>query len=148
MAVKIFEEFPGLKVSGKRKVNTWINYCVSLEHWKAGAINIILVNDKQLLEINRNYLHHNYYTDIITFNYNQKDVISGDLYISIERIVENAKHFSVSEVNELLRVIIHGVLHLMGYDDKKKMEQEIMREKEDLYLQNIEEGSIKIHGKI
>ena len=148
MAVRIFEEIPGLKVSGKRQVNAWIKDCVRKEHRKAGTINIILVSDKRLLEINRTYLNHNYYTDIITFNYNQKDVISGDLYISLKRVIENAKEFNISEVNELLRVIIHGVLHLIGYNDKKKNEQGIMRGKEDLYLKGIEEGGIKIHGKI
>ena len=101
-----------------------------------------------MLEINRTFLNHNYYTDIVTFNYNQEDHISGDLYISIERVVENAKEFCIPEVNELLRVVIHGVLHLMGYDDKKKRDQQIMRGKEDVYLQSIDEARIKIHGKV
>ena len=148
MAVRIFEEIPGLEISGKRRVYTWIHNCAGQEHWEVGALNIILVTDERLLEINRTFLHHNYYTDIVTFNYNQEDCISGDLYISIERVAENAKKFRIPVINELLRVMIHGVLHLMGYDDKKKMDRQIMREKEDVYLQSIEEGRIKIHGKV
>lgn len=148
MSVRVFEEIKGLKISGKRQINAWINRCARNEKWKVGDVNIILVTDEQLLKINRTYLNHNFYTDIITFNYNQEDVISGDLYISIERVIENAKERRISVENELLRVMIHGVLHLMGYDDKKKTEQEIMRGKEDLYLQIIEEGGIKIHGNI
>ncbi len=101
-------------------------------------INIIFCSDKFLLKINRKFLHHNFFTDIITFNYSETDnSIEGELYISIDRIKENADKLHKTFNNELSRVIIHGVLHLCGYNDKRKEEKDQMREMEDRYLQSI-----------
>jgi probable rRNA maturation factor len=86
------------------------------------------------LEINIEYLKHNYYTDIITFNYVEGNIISGDLFISVDRVKENSTEFNTSLIKELYRVIFHGILHLIGYNDKTEEEQKIMRGKEDLYL--------------
>lgn len=104
------------------------------EGYVLGDISIVLGDDDWLLEFNQKYLNHDYYTDIITFDYVEKGVISGDLLISLERIVENAKTLNVSRETELNRVLIHGFLHLCGYGDKTTAEKEIMRKKEDYYL--------------
>jgi probable rRNA maturation factor len=88
-----------------------------------------------LLKINEQYLNHNYYTDIVTFDYVENSVISGDLFISVDRVEENASQLGVSFDEELYRVIFHGILHLCGYNDKTIAEKEMMREKEDFYLE-------------
>jgi len=94
--------------------------------------------------MNIEYLQHNYYTDIITFNYVEGNKISGDLFISIERVIENSKEFNTSWIKELYRVIFHGVLHLIGYNDKTADEKKVMREKEDLYLSEVDFSEIEI----
>ncbi len=99
-----------------------------------GDISIIFVSDEYLLEMNKKYLNHDYYTDIITFDYCEKNVISGDLFISVERVEENADTFNISFISELHRVMIHGVLHLCGYRDKTDEEQVEMRSMENKYL--------------
>ncbi len=109
-----------------------------------GDISIILCSDKYLLNMNIEYLQHNYYTDIITFNYVVGNKISGDLFISIERVKENSIEFNTSWIKELYRVIFHGVLHLIGYNDKTADEKKVMREKEDLYLSEVDFSEIEI----
>lgn len=103
-----------------------------------GDISIIFCSDKYLLDVNKQYLNHNHYTDIITFDYVEDNVISGDLFISIDRIKENAKEYGVSLIKELFRVVFHGVLHLVGYNDKTKEEQLLMTEKENFYLAEVD----------
>ena len=113
---------------------------MTLDHHKSlGAINIIVLDDESLLRINRETLSHDYYTDIITFDFSSGKKVAGDLYISIDRIRENARKFAVSERTELHRVIAHGVLHLLGYKDKSKADQQVMRDAEDRYLQKLSE---------
>jgi rRNA maturation RNase YbeY len=98
-------------------------------------LSFVFCSDAYLLEINKQYLNHDTFTDIVTFDSSEdEDVIAGDIFISVERIRENASKFSVSEKDELNRVIIHGVLHLCGYYDKKKEDKALMTEKEDYYL--------------
>jgi len=98
-------------------------------------LQYVFCSDEYLLEINQQYLQHNYYTDIITFDLSEKGgPVSGEIYISIDRVKENARHFQVSFQQELLRVIFHGALHLCGYKDKTKKDQEAMRKAEDKYL--------------
>ena len=101
-----------------------------------GDISVIFCSDEYLLKINEQYLDHNYYTDIVTFDYVENAVISGDLFISVDRVAENAEKYGNPFIEELHRVIIHGVLHLVGYNDKTVKEQSLMREKEDFYLKN------------
>jgi len=98
-------------------------------------IEINLINDNQLLEINQSALQHDYYTDIITFDYSEGQIIRGDIYISIDRIKENAKTYNNSSFEELLRVMCHGVLHLCGYKDKSKTDKEQMTKMENKYLE-------------
>jgi len=107
------------------------------DHNKTGGeINIIITNDYELNKINKKYLRRNNYTDIITFDYSTESEINGELFISIERIQENAINYRVSEKNELLRVIIHGLLHLIGYDDNEKKRIRKMKSMENYYLVN------------
>ncbi len=100
------------------------------------AISILYTDDEYLLEINKKFLNHNYYTDIITFDFNKDIDINGELIISLERVKENAKKYNENFNVELLRVLIHGVLHLCGYNDKGNLEKTVMRFKENIYLNN------------
>jgi rRNA maturation RNase YbeY len=106
----------------------------TLEGKNPGTINIVLTNDNYLQGLNIKYLGHNTYTDIITFDYVEKETINGDIFISLERVKENAQELGVSFKNEIHRVIIHGILHLLGYKDKTKLQKQDMRAKEDYYL--------------
>ena len=107
---------------------------IGLENFKSGEITIVFCIDDYLLEINKTYLNHDFYTDIITFDYSGNDFVSGDLFISVDRVKDNAESFSVSFDNELKRVIYHGVLHLCGYKDKTENDEKEMREKENFYI--------------
>lgn len=95
-----------------------------------GDLSYIFCSDDYLLEVNRSYLDHDYYTDIITFNYNDDGFIAGDLFLSVDRIKDNANDFEVEFENELARVMVHGVLHLFGFDDKTELDAKQMREEE------------------
>ncbi len=99
-----------------------------------GEISIILCSDEYLLKMNREYLNHDYYTDIVTFNYVEKNIISGDLFISIERVRENAAIYSAGFDEELYRIVSHGILHLSGYNDITEEEKALIRKKENYYL--------------
>ena len=112
----------------------WIKNVISEENKKLGEVNYIFCDDKYLLEKNIKYLDHDTLTDIITFNYCEGDIISSDIMISIERVMENSSIFENSFSEELNRVIIHGILHLIGYNDKTDGEKEIIRKKEDYYV--------------
>ena len=108
-----------------------------LHHNKTlGDISIVFCSDSYLLTINQNHLQHDYYTDIITFDYCEGSVTNGELYISIERVRENAKALNQLFYNELLRVVVHGVLHLVGHKDKTKEDETKMRHLEDHWLEN------------
>ena len=110
---------------------------IKAENKQIGEINCIFCDDEYLLEKNKTYLNHNTLTDIITFDYSEKDEISGDLFISIERVRENAKIYNVTFELELSRVLIHGILHLIGFGDKTDEEIKTMRQKENFYLEKI-----------
>jgi len=128
----------------KRHVTKYIKVLLKNECKNLGDISIIFCSDQYLLDINIEYLQHNYFTDIITFNYVEGVKISGDLFISFDRIKENSAEFNTSLKKELFRVIFHGVLHLVGYNDKTTTEKELMREKEDLYLREVDFSEIEI----
>lgn len=115
-------------------LNEWYDRIAGDEGFLLGDLSVILGDDEWLLEFNRKFLNHNFYTDIITFDYVEGGVISGDLLISYERVAENSLGLNVSRETELNRVLIHGFLHLCGYNDKTCQEKEIMRKKEDFYL--------------
>ena len=117
------------------KFNQKISYLIDNEGFIKKEITIVLCSDSHLLKMNKEHLNNDYFTDIITFSYNTKNQISGDLFISVDRIKDNAERFKVSFDKELERVIYHGVLHLCGYDDKTDDEISVMREKEKYYLE-------------
>ena len=122
-------------VRGKRELARWLNQVLNNEGMQLGFISISFCSDKHLLGINKSALQHDYYTDIITFQLNEKnEAIEGDLYISIDRVKDNAKTLGIRWREELKRVIVHGVLHLCGYKDKTKKDLELMRKKENEYL--------------
>jgi rRNA maturation RNase YbeY len=138
MPVYIHEQQTRFHVEQKRIVKSWIKQIIDNHQKKTGDINIILCSDEELLKMNQEVLDHDTYTDIITFNYNHANIVSGDLFISIERIQENASKFAVSTEEELRRVMIHGVLHLIGFNDKKDNERLEMRRKENESLSLLE----------
>ena len=109
----------------------WIENVINSENKSLGEISYIFCDDEYLLEINKQYLNHDYYTDIISFDYTENEVVSGDIFISIDRVKENALDYGVSFDNELKRVVIHCVLHFCGYKDKSQDEERMMRLKEE-----------------
>ena len=116
------------------QISSWIANVIVKEDCEEGEINYIFCSDEQLLEKNVKFLNHNTLTDIISFDYTMGRLISGDVFISIDRVMENAETFKVSFSDELNRVMVHGILHYCGYKDKSKEEKELMRSKEDHYL--------------
>ncbi len=114
--------------------NRWIKTVCSSESKRLGDIAFIFCSDDYILDVNVEYLGHDYYTDIITFDYCEGDRISGDLFISIDSVRDNAEHFGVDFETELNRVMVHGVLHLIGYDDHNDEDIKMMRAKEDYYI--------------
>ena len=132
--VSYFTQDTGFKFTGKLVNNRWLKIMAESESRKLGNINIIFCSDPYILDINRKYLKHNYYTDIITFDYCEGSVLSGDLFISVDTVRANAESYKTEFSDELNRVIIHGVLHLVGYDDKTDEQKAVMRDKEDYYL--------------
>lgn len=116
------------------KVKHWIEKCVINEAKMMGDISIIFCSDNYLLEVNKQYLKHDYFTDIITFDYTEGNIVAGDLFLSIDRIKENATALNTGFDQEFLRVVIHGILHLLEYNDKTTREKEVMTEKENFYL--------------
>lgn len=113
------------------KYTDWLLQVADSESKKIGEISYVFASDEYLLRLNRRYLNHDYYTDILTFDYSEGDVISGDIFISVDRVRENAGLFNVEVEKEFLRVMVHGLLHLFGYSDAEEGEKMIMRAKED-----------------
>nr|WP_288931139.1 rRNA maturation RNase YbeY [uncultured Allomuricauda sp.] len=118
-------------IQNKSDYVDWINRVIVSEGFSAGQIDYIFCSDDYLLELNKEYLNHDTFTDIITFDYRDGNTISGDIFISTDRVEDNAKKYDVAFSNELKRVMSHGVLHLAGYGDKSNEEKRVMREKEE-----------------
>lgn len=119
----------------KCRISTWIENVAFKEGKTCGEINYIFCNDQKILEVNKDYLNHDYFTDIITFDYSENPILSGDLYISLDTVFSNSKQFNTSYEEELARVIIHGILHLCGYKDKTETESNKMRKLENESLE-------------
>ena len=119
----------------KQKINRWIKETATEYAKKVGDIAYIFCSDERILEVNKQYLNHDYYTDIITFDYSEGSTISGDIFISLDTVMSNATEFNVSFEQELKRILIHGVLHLCGQDDKTPKLRLQMSEKENAALQ-------------
>jgi len=134
MGIKYFNEDVPLPKLKKRKSTNWIKETILSEGKGVGDISFIFCSDKYLLEVNKTYLDHDYYTDIITFDYVEGNLVNGDIFISVDRVLENAMVFKVTFDIELNRILIHGVLHLLGYKDKNEKDKLLMTEKEDYFL--------------
>lgn len=137
-AIRFFTEDVDFSLKHKRKIALWIKQAILNEKHSLSDINYIFCSDEYLLQLNQQYLNHNTFTDIITFNNSEylKEV-AGDIYISIERVEDNAKKHNCPFIQELSRVLIHGILHLCGYKDKSEEDKKIMRSKEDFYLEKL-----------
>ena len=134
MAIAYYAEDIQLPAIKKKAVSGWIKAVAETYGKKTGDISYIFCSDEKILEVNRQYLQHDYYTDIITFDYCEGDRLSGDLFISLDTVRTNAEQFGASYDNELHRVIIHGILHLCGINDKGPGEREIMEAAENKAL--------------
>lgn len=119
----------------KRRIKEWLNLVAFEEGNKIQNLNFLIVGDKRMIHFNKTYLNHDYSTDIITFDNSENKKISGDIVISIERVKENSKKYKVKLEDELRRVMAHGLLHLLGYDDKNEKEKKRIRKKENYYLE-------------
>jgi len=115
-------------------INEWLSKTAKIYNFQVAQLNFIFCSDNYLLKLNQDYLNHDYYTDIITFNYNELSYISGDIFISVDRVKDNANLYGIEYRVELLRVLVHGVLHLIGFNDSTDSEEKIMREKEDEHI--------------
>lgn len=126
--------YENLPESVNTEYKKWLEDLILSEEKKLGEINYIFCDDEYLLKVNQDYLQHDYYTDIITFDYVKGKTISGEIFVSLQRISDNASTLSRNYEEELRRVLAHGILHLCGYKDKTEAEELQMRGKEDLYL--------------
>ena len=134
-SVHFYFEKVGLTLKERGKLKCFINSLIAKEKKNLNNLNYIFCNDNALLEINRKYLNHNFYTDVISFDLSSsRKEILADIYISVDRIRENAKSFKITMEEELHRVMLHGLLHLCGYNDKTEVQRQIIRKKEDFYL--------------
>jgi probable rRNA maturation factor len=133
-----------LKFSFKHKqtIKCWIKNYLTESGYKVGEINIIFCSDSYLLDINKKFLSHDYFTDIITFDYSQKFIVSGELYISMDTVFANSLEYKQPFVKELYRVIIHGILHMTGYNDSNFTEQNMIHCKEDELLERLNISSL------
>lgn len=134
MAVSFYTEGIDLPAINKTTIRNWVKQVAELHGKRVGGISYIFCNDEKILEVNVQYLQHDYYTDIITFDYTEGDKISGDLFISLDTVKTNAEQFGQDYNTELHRVIIHGILHLCGINDKGPGEREIMEAEENKAL--------------
>lgn len=135
IAINFFTEDLTYTLKHKTHIRTWLLNAIEAEGYQLDELNFIFCSDEYLLKINQEYLNHDTYTDVITFdNAEEEHQITGDIFISIDRIRENAKAFKTSSYQELCRVMVHGTLHLLGYTDKSKADKKRMTEKEDHYL--------------
>jgi len=139
LSIKIFYDGIKYRLKGARKIKTLIGKILEGEGRISGDINVIITNDESLRKINIEFLEHDYYTDVITFSYNVSGIVNGEIYISIDTVRSNALNYNVSLNNEMLRVIVHGVLHLADYEDKSEKERNNMRLRENYWMNKLEE---------
>jgi len=132
--LKIFYKDVKFRLRKTREIKNWIVQVIRSEGKEPGDLSFIFVDDKYIRKINKEFLDHDYYTDVVAFDYGERNIINGEIYLGIETIRKNTKLYKTKLRNEILRVMIHGVLHLAGYEDKNEMESEKMRKKEDMYV--------------
>jgi probable rRNA maturation factor len=134
LSIRIFYDGVDYRLRSWKKVRNLVEKVISDEGKISGDLNFILTTDEALLELNRKFLKHNYFTDVISFRSESRNLISGEVYISVDTVKINSKNYKVSYTAEMLRVIIHGVLHLCGLDDGTERERLVMRERENYWL--------------
>ncbi len=139
--LKIYYKDVKFRLRKTKEIKNWIVQVIRSEGKEPGDLYFIFVADNYIKRINREFLNHDYYTDVIAFDYGEGNIISGEIYLGIETIKRNAKIFKSTIKNEIFRVMIHGVLHLIGYNDKNENEVKEMRRKENIYL-----DELKIQG--
>ena len=144
MSIHFFTEKVTFSLKHKNKLKKWINQVCLNEKMVIGNLNIVFTSNERILEINSQFLNHYYFTDIITFNSNTERLIGGDIFISIDTVNENSVIYGSTLIDELYRVIIHGVLHLLGYDDKTEKQKKMMRIMENVALKSLYENFL--HG--
>ena len=132
--IRYFKEDTKFDFKSRALNNKWLKMVAESEIRRIGDINIIFCSDNYILDVNMKYLQHDYCTDIITFDYCEKNRLNGDLFISVDSVRENALFYGTEFSDELNRVIVHGILHLVGYDDHTEEDIAVMRSKEDYYL--------------
>jgi probable rRNA maturation factor len=140
LKILIFYDDVSYRFRSGKKIKKLIENIVTSERFIPGEINIIFTCDKKLIKINRQFLKHNYFTDVISFSYNQEKIINGEVYISLDTVRGNAINYNISLKKEILRVIIHGVLHLCGYEDEDETKRLVMKGKEDIWIENFYKG--------
>ena len=133
--ISYYTEDIRFEFKGRQANNRWLKFVAQSEVRTLGDVSIIFCSDNYILDVNMKYLQHDYFTDIITFDYCEGKVLSGDLFISVDSVRENAEHYGATFEEELRRVMVHGLLHLVGYDDHTPEEQKEMRAKENYYLE-------------
>lgn len=138
MSIRIFYDEVSYRYKGWLKLKILLNEIISGNNFLTGDIGIIISTDSRIREINVEFLEHDYFTDVITFNYNSGKVINGEIYISFDTVKLNSLNYNVSLNNEMSRVIIHGLLHLAGFNDKTNEEKSVMRGEEDKWLKTLE----------
>lgn len=135
MPIQFFSENTSFQLENPVFYDNWLRLVIAENNKKEGEINYIFCTDDQLLKINQEHLNHDFYTDIITFDNSEDDeTIEADIYISTDRVNENSSKHSAGFSEELSRVMVHGILHLLGFDDKTEDQKKVMREKEDAYI--------------
>jgi rRNA maturation RNase YbeY len=140
LKISVFYENVSFRLRNWKKIREQILKVISEEGKFSGDLNFILADDEFIKKINNDYLNHNWYTDVISFNYEEKEGINGEIYISVDTVRRNAEEYGTGYNNEMLRVIIHGVLHLCGYEDRSEREKEIMHLREDYCMNRYFKG--------
>ncbi|MDT8400505.1 MAG: rRNA maturation RNase YbeY [Bacteroidales bacterium] len=138
MVAKIYYRNVKFRLGKTKDIKNWIVQVIRSEGKRTGDLNFFFLSDEDLRVINNEFLNHDYYTDVITFNYGTGETIKGEIYMSIDTIRKNSHIYGTGIRDEILRVMVHGTLHLLGYDDKDKEGKALMRRKEDYYLSKLE----------